>query len=310
MAVPNYQTLMLPILRLLEDGADWKTADLRRSLVSDLGLSEEDVAERIPSGAATRFSKNVDWSRHYLKRAGVLEAPARAVSRITPRGRALLAERPDRVDVTTLERYPEFTDFRPSERGARAGVAAPSEAAPAPSAIGDLNPDDAVRENYLRHRAGVTDELLERILEQSADFFEVMVVRLMEALGYAGEHGRAIRLGRSGDGGVDGVISQDRLGLESVYVQAKRWDPKKSVGRPAVQAFSGSLDMYQATKGVFITTSSFSKDARDYVESIQKNIVLIDGERLVDLMYEVNLGVTTQDTIELKRIDSDFFVAD
>ncbi len=306
MAVPDYQTLMLPILRLLEDGSDWRTAQLRERLAEQFALSEEDITERIPSGGATRFTKNVDWSRHYLKRAGVLEAPSRAVSRLTERGRELLAENPERVDNAVLQQYEEFSDFRPGLRSAPRPVSTDGDDAPTSPVLAELNPDDALRENYRQYRAGVTDELRERVLEQSPEFFESLVIRLMERLGYAGEHGRAIRLGRSGDGGVDGVVSPDRLGLESVYLQAKRWE-SQTVGRPDVQGFSGSLDAYGATKGVFITTSSFSAEARAYVQSIQKTIVLIDGERLVELMYEVNLGVTTQDTLELKQVDSDFF---
>ncbi|MYE46689.1 MAG: restriction endonuclease, partial [Chloroflexi bacterium] len=308
-AVPKYQELMLPILRLLEDGRDWRTSELRAALSEEFGLSQDDLRERIPSGTSTRFAKNVDWSRHYLKRAGVLEAPGRAIARITARGRELLSEEHEKVDVPLLQRYSEFTDFRSRERSAEATQTSEEESADEPPALDDLNPEDAVREHYRRHRDRVTDELLERVLEESSDFFEVLVVRLMEKLGYAGEDGQVIHLGRVGDGGVDGLISPDRLGLESVYLQAKRWD-STPVGRPAVQAFSGSLDMYRATKGVFITTSSFTKGAREYAETIQKTIILIDGGRLVDLMYEVDLGVTTQDTIELKQLDSDFFNED
>lgn len=309
MAVPSYQELMLPILRLIADGDEWQTSTLREALAEELELSEGDLRERIPSGTATRFAKNVDWSRHYLKRAGVLEAPKRAIARITPRGRELLDEGLASVDVGVLQRYSEFTDFRPLDRltdSSAASGTAPSEALTLPD---ELNPEDAVREHYLRHRRRVTDELLERILEQTDDFFEILVVRLMENLGYAGEDGRAIHLGKKKDGGVDGVVTPDRLGLESVYLQAKKWNTN-TIGRPDVQAFSGSLDMFGASKGVFITTSSFTKDAEQYVEKIQKTIILIDGERLVDLMYEVGLGVSTQNTIEIKQLDSDFFNSD
>lgn len=309
MAVPNYQELMLPIVRLLADGRDWQTSDLRRALARELDLSGDDLRERIPSGTATRFAKNVDWSRHYLKRAGVLEAPGRAVARITPRGRELLDESPETVNVALLQRYREFTEFRSMERVESVPPASGDGAGRGRPKLDDLNPEDAVREHYRQHRGRVTDELLERVLEQSPDFFEVLVVRLMERLGYAGKDGRAIHLGRSGDGGVDGVVSPDRLGLESVYLQAKRWKDN-TVGRPDVQAFSGSLDTYGAVKGVFITTSSFTSEAKQYVEGIQKTIILIDGGRLVDLMYEIDLGVSTQDTIELKQLDSDFFNAE
>lgn len=309
MAVPNYQELMLPILRLLADGRDWQTSDLREALATEFDLSEIDLRERIPSGTATRFAKNLDWSRHYLKRAGVLEAPKRAVARITRRGRELLDEDPASINVASLQRYREFNEFRQAEQAENTPPASGNKVDEARPTLDDLNPEDAVREHYRQHRGRVTDELLERILEQSSDFFEVLVVRLMERLGYAGKDGHAIRLGRSGDGGVDGVVSPDRLGLESVYLQAKKWK-ETTVGRPDVQAFSGSLDGYRAAKGVFITTSSFTKDAKEYVERIQKTIILIDGERLVDLMYEFGLGVSTQDTIELKQLDSDFFNAE
>ena len=306
MAVPSYQELMLPMLRLLADGRDWQTSDLRKVLAGEFDLSEDDLHERIPSGHATRFAKNVDWSRHYLKRAGVLEAPRRAVARITPRGRELLDEGPDNINVASLQRYQEFTEFRPKERTEGTQPAGGDGARAEHLTLDELNPEDAVREHYRRHRGRVTDELLERILEQSPDFFEVLVVRLMEGLGYAGRDGQAIHLGRSGDGGVDGVVSPDRLGLESVYLQAKRWRDN-TVGRPDVQAFSGSLDTYGAVKGVFITTSSFTREAKQYVDGIQKTIILIDGGRLVDLMYEIGLGVSTQETIALKQLDSDFF---
>ncbi len=304
MAVPEFQTFLLPLLRLSADGDEHSLPEVKSAIADELGLTEEDRAELVPSGRKTRLQDRTAWAKTYLQAAGLLESPARARFRITAEGRRLLEEKPIRIDVSLLRRYEPFRQFQ-----GRAAVRAGDEVG-APIVLDGAQPNgptpsDAIEVAYREHRAGLAEEVLAQVKTMSPAFFENMVVQLMVRLGYGGAEGRGTRIGRSGDGGVDGIISEDKLGLDVVYLQAKRWE--NPVGRPTVQAFVGSLEGFRAKKGVIITTSQFTGDARSYVENIEKRVVLIDGPMLAALMIDTGLGVTPEQTYVVSRVDSDFF---
>lgn len=305
MAIPNMQTLMLPLLEAVADGVEHRIRDVTAKLADVYSLSAEERQQRIPSGQQGVFTNRVAWAQVYLKKAALLEAPKRGVLRITDQGREVLQERPDRIDLKFLKRFPSYVAFR-EHCGSRATPAAevrendvgPSE-----------TPEEAIEVAYRDLQERLAGELLERLRNCSPAFFEQLVVELLVAMGYGGslaDAGKAI--GRTGDGGIDGIIKEDKLGLDVVCLQAKRW--KGTVGRPEVQAFAGSMEGFRARKGVLLTTASFSKDATEYISRIERKIVLIDGEQLAELMIEHGIGVTTTRTYALKKIDSDYFVED
>lgn len=311
MAVPDFQTLMLPVLEQFADGEERPTRQARDQVAAQLQLSTDDVNEILPSGRQTRFANRVAWAHIYLKRAGLLGSPRRGIYQITGRGREVLASPPRRIDIEFLMRYPEFVAFqRP------AAEAATSETAGSPSAEivargeqPQLTPDEQIRSGYLRLRETVAAQLLERVRTVSPRFFEELVVDLLVAMGYGGSHEDAARVvGRSGDGGIDGIIKEDRLGLESIYVQAKRWQEDRTVGRPDIQQFAGALQGQRARKGVFMTTAGFSRDAIEYAKGLQTTIVLIDGEQLAQLMLDHGVGVNTGEAIKLVKVDEDYFL--
>lgn len=304
MAVPDYQTLMLPVLRAASEG-EVKISDVVERLASDFGLTEEDKAELLPSGKQTTFGNRVHWARTYLKQAGLVDATRRGHFRITQRGSDVLASGTPRIDVKFLNQFPEFQAFR--ERS----TSEQEESAPAEfRAVEELSqtPDDQIRSAAQIIHDSLGREIVDRILSAPPSFFERAIVTLLLAMGYGGtakEAGRAI--GRSGDDGVDGVIDQDTLGLDRVYVQAKRYQRENSVGSAAIRDFFGSLDMHKAAKGLFVTTSYFSKSAIETAERLGKRIVLIDGPTLASLMIRFNVGCRLEETIEIKRIDEEFY---
>ncbi|MBN8730219.1 MAG: restriction endonuclease [Acidobacteria bacterium] len=301
MPVPDFQSFFMPVLNRMADGGEHPTTELRESIAADLKLSQEDIAEKLPSGAQTVFANRVAWACVYLMKAGALERPKRAVFRITSRGRELLGLNLARLTVQHLYRYPEFLAFH---KGQRAGTVAGH--AQEPKEERDQTPEEQLADAYKVLRESLANDLLETVKSASPRFFEELVVDLLVAMGYGGsveDAGKAV--GKSGDGGVDGIIKEDKLGLDVVYVQAKRWSD--SVGRPVVQAFAGSLEGFRARKGVLITTSYFSRDAMEYVRMIEKRIVLIDGSQLADLMIDHDIGVNTTHTYKIKRLDSDYF---
>jgi len=309
LAIPDYQTVMLPLLRSASDGREHRFRDAIEQLAIEFGLSDEERAQLLPSGAQPVFDNRVGWARTYLKQAGLLSSAKRGVFQITEDGRALLAENPRRIDVGLLDRYDAFRQFRARrrERGEVAvdlGDTRPREEnAEQPS---EQTPEDALATAYVKVRRNIEAELLDQVRGASPAFFERLVIDLLVAMGYGGSRqdaGRAI--GRSGDEGIDGIIKEDRLGLDAIYVQAKRWDA--TVGRPEIQKFAGALQGQRANKGVFITTSQFSRDAEEYTKVIASKIILIDGEQLASLMVDHNVGVTPVGVYELKRIDSDYF---
>ena len=312
MAIPNYQTVMKPFLVLLSDEKVHTLQDTYERLASEFKLTADELNEVLPSGNQKVFHSRVGWARTYLKKAALLEQPARAQFCITPRGLAVIAQNPKHIDNAYLEQFPEFVEFVRASQAKRLESKGDDahEATELVSAMeSSLTPEELIERAYSDLKFKLLDELLTEIKQRKPQFFEQLVVRLMIAMGYGGsrqEAGRAI--GRSGDGGIDGIINEDRLGLDAIYLQAKRWDG--NVGRPDIQAFVGALQGQRAHKGVFITTSAFTKEALEYVKNIQNKVVLIDGRRLAELMIEYNLGVSTVETYAIKRIDSDFFAED
>jgi restriction system protein len=308
MPVPDFQTLMLPVLQEYADGKERVSREVRDKVATRLKLSAEDIAETLPTSPQTRLANRVAWAHSYLKQAGLLESPRRGHYQVTERGRQVLAAPPPRIDIHFLERYPDFQEFR-ARKGTRSDLASeglPIDGAVAPDHEMVLTPDEQVRAGAALVNENLAAQLLERVKQASPTFFENLVVDLLVAMGYGGTHEDAAKVvGRSGDGGIDGVIKEDRLGLESIYVQAKRWEA--SVGRPVIQQFAGALAGHHARKGVVMTTSMFSGEALAYAKTLQTTIVLIDGKQLADLMIEFGVGVNDVETIRLKRVDEDYF---
>lgn len=304
MTIPDFQTLMLPVLRSSAMG-EVKISDVVQSLADKFGLTEEERSELLPSGRQTTFANRVHWAKSYLGKAGLVELTRRAHFQITNRGREILANPPARIDIRFLEQFPEFVQFR--EAGNSADVAATAGTAGAMQASG-MTPDEIIRKAQRELDEELSLELINRVTAAPPDFFERLVIQLLLAMGYGGstsEAGRA--LGRSGDGGVDGVIDQDSLGLDRIYVQAKRYADGNNVGSGAIRDFFGSLDRFKANKGLFVTTSAFSSTARDTAELLSKRIVLIDGRQLAKLMIRFNVGCRIEETIQLKKLDEEFF---
>jgi restriction system protein len=301
MAVPDFQSLMLPLLRISADGQEHSLAEARDALASEFRLSGSDLEELLPSGRQSKFSNRVAWAKSYLQQAGLVVSPQRGHFQVTARGREVLKARPDRIDIKFLEQYPEFVEFRTP----KAEVEDIPSAAPADQPEPET-PEEALEAAHLKMRTGLALELLNRIKAASPQFFERLVVELLLKMGYGGSRrdaGQAI--GRAGDEGIDGVISEDRLGLDVVYLQAKKWEG--TIGRPEIHKFVGALHGKRAKKGVFITTSTFSAEATAYVEHIDPKVVLIDGRKLADLMMDYDVGVNTAATYSVKRVDSDYF---
>lgn len=300
MAVPDFQTLMLPLLKLAADSQEHRLSEAIEALAQQFKLSDDDRRELLPSGKQSKFVNRVGWSTTYLRKTKLLEGTGKGRFRITERGLAELRANPQRIDLRYLDKYPELATFR---RGAQLDAATNGEAAV--EAI-EQTPREVLETSYQLLRRELAQEILEQIKKRPAIFFEQLVVDLLVGMGYGGSRKEAgERVGRSGDGGIDGIIKEDKLGLDYVYIQAKRWD--RTVGRPEVQGFAGALDEQKARKGVMISTASFSQDARRYVERIEKKIVLIDGEQLTQLMIDYNVGVSEEQTYTVKKVDLDYF---
>jgi restriction system protein len=306
MPVPGYQDLMLPLLRATSDGAVHTLKELDAVLTKQFALTKEDLDERLPSGTQKVFINRLNWAATYLKKAGLLDRPARAQLRITPEGEAVLANPPNRIDRAYLLRYPAFAEFVSAAPTSVSKVEARAGATSTSTSTDAKTPRERIGDAAKELRDALADELLLKLKAGSPDFFERVVVELLQKMGYGGSFAEAAKvLGGSGDAGLDGVIKQDRLGLEAVYVQAKRWD--NTVGRPTVQGFAGSLQGQRARKGVLMTTASFSREAQDFVNNIDTKIVLIDGMQLVELMMEHNIGVATEEVVDIKRLDPGYF---
>lgn len=302
MTIPDYQTLMLPVLRVASDRQEHKFSDCVQSLAKEFTLSDEEINELLPSGSQAVFNNRVGWARSYLKQAGLLTTPKRGYFSITEQGLKLLTENPERINISLLERYPEFQEFRNRKKD----QSKENDANDLIELVTHETPEDALASAYRSLRKNLEDEILSSVKDSSPSFFERLVVDLLVKMGYGGNRQDAGRaLGKSGDGGIDGIINEDQLGLDVIYIQAKRWDG--TVGRPDIQKFAGALQGQRAKKGVFITTSSFSKDALEYASLIESKIILIDGVRLALLMAEHNVGVSVVGRYEVKKIDSDYF---
>jgi restriction system protein len=303
LAIPDYQSLMLPLLRLVADGKDWHISDYTDGLADQFLLTEDERNEMLPSGNQTTIRNRAGWARTYLAKAGLVESVARGTIRITPRGLEVLNSNPEFIDNHFLARFEGFQEFR-ARTGTRTRPSSVSVIHEQDELL--VDPTERLNTAYREIRAALATDLLNQVKQATPQFFEVLVIDLLVAMGYGGSRddaGQAV--GRSGDDGIDGIIKEDRLGLDVVYIQAKRWE--HPVSRPTVQAFTGSLEGVRARKGVFITTSRFTTEARDYVDRIEKRIVLIDGEQLANYMIDFGIGVTDVTTLHIRRIDQDYF---
>lgn len=305
MPIPDYQSLMLPLLELAQArNAEMSRDDAVDGLATRLDLSQADVKEMLTSGYERKFSNRVGWATTYMKKAGLLESTRRGYLQITPRGRDLLKTKPARLNVKLLKQYPEFREFQ-SLKGTRSGERKAKKARPLDTSL--VTPSEALEAAYDNLRSELATEVLARLKTSSPSFFERIVVELLVKMGYGGSRADAGKaIGRTGDEGIDGIIKEDRLGLDVVYIQAKRWDAN-AVRRPDVMQFAGALQAQRATKGIFITTSRFTDDARQYVSQIGVKIVLIDGNQLSQFMIDHDVGVSTVSLYPVKKIDADYF---
>jgi restriction system protein len=305
MTIPDFQTLMLPVLHAAEAG-EVKISDVVGLLANQFQLTEDERSQLLPSGKQTTFANRVHWAKSYLGKAGLVELTRRAFFRITRRGREVLTNPPERIDIKFLEQFPEFVLFRGDNEGD--DKTGDSSAAAEVVQTTGMTPDEMIRTAHSQLDDELGQDLLGRVTAAPPGFFERLIIQLLIAMGYGGsaaEAGRA--LGKSGDGGVDGVIDQDALGLDRIYVQAKRYADGNNVGSGGIRDFFGSLDRFKATKGLFVTTSAFTPSARETAEFLSKRIVLIDGRLLAKLMIRYNVGCRVEETIHLKKLDEEFF---
>lgn len=300
MAIPDFQSLMLPLLRVAADGGEHSLAEAREKLATEFNLTESDREEPLPSGNDTKFSNRVGWAKAYLQQAGLLMSPRRGYFQASPRGIDLLKSPPPRINIPFLERYPEFAAFRTP----KSGIQKPPDASVETQE--PVSPEEALHAAYEKMTASLTAELLSQVKDASPKFFERLVVQLLLKMGYGDYRQDAgAATGKPGDEGIDGIINEDRLGLDVLYIQAKKWNG--TVGRPDIHRFVGALQGRQAKKGVFITTGGFSDEAVAYAKHIDPRVVLIDGHRLAELMIEFEIGVTTDRTYQVKRISTEYF---
>jgi restriction system protein len=304
MPIPDYQTIMLPLLQYISDGKEHSLRETITYLADKFNLTDTERKELLPSGQQTVFDNRVGWSRTHLKKAGLLETPKRGFFKITERGIQVLNQSPQEINVKFLKQFPEFIQFITTKKD---NDTSENDSDNEIVEISETTPQESIEFGYQKIRKELEIELLNRVKSCSPDFFERLVVDLLVKMGYGGSRrdaGKAV--GKSGDGGIDGIIKEDKLGLDIVYIQAKRWD-NTTVGRPEIQKFAGALQGYRAKKGIFITTSKFSQEAKDYVSIIDSKIVLVDGQELAQLMIDNNIGVSTISIYEIKKIDSDYF---
>jgi restriction system protein len=301
MPVPDFQSMMLPLLRFAGDGQEHKLRDGIEFIADHFKLSPEDREELLPTGNQTRLDNRVGWARTHLKKAGLLDLVRRGVFLITPRGREVLQQNPPALNLKFLDQFPEHRDWFHQERAEKEN---PDRTPPLPLPV--ATPEEQMATIAGGLKQNLASELRERMQAMEPRRFELLVLDVLVAMGYGGSRAEAAEVGKgSGDGGIDGLINEDRLGLDRIYVQAKRW--QNSVGRPEIQNFVGALAGQHAHKGIFITTSEFSAAAREYVKNLPQRVILIDGQRLAELMIEHNIGVARAYAYEVKRVDSDYF---
>jgi len=300
MAIPDFQTIMLPLLKHLSDAKEHPNQETVDALSKEFQLSEEERTRLIPSGQQSVFTNRIAWAKAHFKRAGLIEAVKLGVYRITSLGQDVLKKSPVRIDLKFLDQFPGHREFRSGPKKQR------DSQQPTTSSDTAMTPQEHIAHGHQLIQDQLADEILKKIKSCTSVFFEQLVIDLLLAMGYGGSREDAGKtVGRSGDGGIDGIINEDRLGLDTIYIQAKRWD--SSVSRPEVQKFAGALQGQRAKKGIFITTSSFTREAHDFAKGIDSKIILIDGNELADLMITHGVGVTQIASYHVKRLDSDYF---
>ena len=301
MAIPDYQTIMLPLLKFSSDKKEHSIREAVEFLADHFGLSEEERKKLLQSGQQEVFVNRVGWARTYMKKALLLESTRRGFLKITERGLEVIKQNPNRIDVKYLDQFKEFKKFRltKKDKSIKQGTIENQE----------KTPEEALETAYENLRSDLANELLQQIKANPPSLFEKIVVELLVKMGYGGSRKDAGQaMGKAGDEGIDGIIKEDRLGLDIVYIQAKRWEG--TVGRPEIQKFAGALQGQRAKKGIFITTSKFTKEAKDFTSKIDSKIILLDGEQLAEYMIDFNVGVTPVSNYEIKKMDSDYFIED
>lgn len=298
MTIPDFQSLMYPLLKTVGDGKEWNIRDLYEVLSQHFNLTLNEKDQLLPSGSQTIINNRVGWARTYLLKAGLLKSSSRGTVQITDVGQKVLREKITRIDKKYLQQFPGYVEFRKRHTPSEQLINDPPESIHTPL--------EQLETAYQELRDELSEELRRKVLASSPSFFERLVVDVLISMGYGGskkEAGKAI--GRSGDEGIDGVINEDKLGLDVIYIQAKKWEG--SIGRPEIHKFVGALSGAKANKGVFITTSKFSKEAQSYVEKISQKVILIDGDQLMDFMVDNNVGVSLLATYQTKKVDNDYF---
>jgi restriction system protein len=302
MPIPDFQSIMLPLLKLLSDQRERSNQEINIELANTFQLTNDEINQFLPSGIQKTFTNRIGWAKSYLKQALLISSPKRGYSLITDRGLTVLQENPYNINIKYLERFPEILEFRKKSTGRGSSI-------PPDDPIGGKTPEEYLEYGFQTILDDLSKALLQKIKECPPSFFEKLVIDLLLAMGYGGSRQEAGKVvGKGGDGGIDGIINEDKLGLDSIYIQAKRWEG--SVSRPEIQKFAGALLGKTAKKGIFITTSSFTKEALEYASKIDSRIILIDGEYLAKLMIDHDIGVTKIRSYDLKRIDSDYFIED
>ncbi len=301
MAIPDYQTLMLPVLKYAEDGNEHSLRETIEALSQQFQLTKEEKKELLPSGKQSVFDNRVGWARTYLKKSGLLTYTRRGHFQITDLGKSVLAQQPSVINNKFLRQFPSFLEFTSGSETTSQSLEAPEEADTVHT------PEEILEEGFQQIQQELATDILDRVKSCSPEFFENLVVDLLLAMGYGGSRQEAGQVvGKSGDGGIDGIIKEDRLGLDVIYIQAKRWEG--NVGRPEIQKFVGALQGKRARKGIFITTSNFTREAIDYSQMIDSKIILINGKMLAQLMIDSDVGLYTAEVYKIKKIDSDYFL--
>ena len=305
--IPDFQTIMLPLLKQISDRKEYKLDMIVDSMAKEFKITDEERMELLPSGQTFVFGSRVSWARTYMKKAGLLETPKRGYSKITDRGLKVLEQKPSKINIAFLKQYPEFNDFQTINKSEKDDEEKLIHPQPDPEQT-TQTPEELLETSYQTIRKDLAQDILDKILTLSPSFFERLVVELLVKMGYGGsiqDAGKVI--GKSGDEGIDGTIKEDKLGLDVIYIQAKRWQPGNVIGRPEIHRFLGALVGQGAKKGIFITTSTFTKDAISFIPRTETKIVLIDGMQLAQYMIDYNVGVTVQHIYEIKRMDNDYF---
>ena len=301
MPIPDFQSLMRPLLQMHADGLEHANRDLVSQIAEHFHLTEDERREMLPSGTTRVLDNRIGWAKSHITQGGLLASPRRAVTVITQRGHDVLKKNPGRVDLRVLNEFEDYREFRSRKKQAIEAAGGNED-----NTTEEVPPEESLENAFQKVRRQIEADLLSQIMGNPPEFLEQVVVDLVVAMGYGGSRKDAGEaLGKTGDEGIDGIIKEDPLGLDTIYLQAKRWEG--TVGRPEIQKFAGALQGQRAKKGIFITTSSFSGEAVDYVQRIDSKIILIDGVRLTKLMFDHGIGVTITSTYEVKRIDSDYF---